>query len=91
MPLGVPFLPQRPVFSISHTGSLALCGIADPIIGVDAESVGELPLNDFYQVVAEDEIHAMNMASSPRTLFFTLWIRKETVLKAMGTGFFPAG
>lgn len=85
---GRPFLPQRPVFSISHTGPLAICGIADPLIGVDAESVGELPLNDFSRVFTREEIQAMNTAQAPQTLFFTLWTRKEAVLKAMGTGFF---
>ncbi len=85
---GRPFLPQRPVFSISHTGPLAICGIAEPLIGVDAESVGELPLNDFSRVFTREEIQAMNAARAPRTLFFILWTRKEAVLKAMGTGFF---
>ncbi len=85
---GRPFLPQRPVFSISHTGPLAICGMAESLIGVDAESVSELRLNDFSRVFTREEIQAMNTSQAPQTLFFILWTRKEAVLKAMGTGFF---
>jgi 4'-phosphopantetheinyl transferase len=80
---GKPVLPGGPGFSLTHAGDLV--GVAiDPAgaVGLDVEEVRELT-----------DLKAMTeYVCSPREsvadsqAFFTLWTRKEALLKATGTG-----
>jgi 4'-phosphopantetheinyl transferase len=80
---GKPVLPGGPGFSLTHAGDLV--GVAvhpGGPVGLDVEQVREL--TDLAAMAAH--------ACSPREnapdaeAFFTLWTRKEALLKAAGTG-----
>lgn len=80
---GKPVLPGGPGFSLTHAGDLV--GVAvhpGGDVGLDVEQVREL--TDLQAMAAH--------ACSPRETtpdadaFFTLWTRKEALLKAVGTG-----
>jgi 4'-phosphopantetheinyl transferase len=80
---GKPVLPGGPGFSLTHAGDLVGVAVhaAGPV-GLDVEQVREL--TDLAAMAAH--------ACSPRETapdaqaFFTLWTRKEALLKAAGTG-----
>ncbi|MGU3464886.1 4'-phosphopantetheinyl transferase family protein [Methylobacterium sp. C33D] len=78
-------------FNLSHSGARALIGLArGAAIGVDVEAVR--PIADALRIAAAhfaaDEVAAL--ARAPRSeverRFFSLWTRKEAVVKALGSG-----
>ncbi|MHA6626219.1 4'-phosphopantetheinyl transferase family protein [Pseudonocardia sichuanensis] len=80
---GKPVLPGGPGFSLTHAGDLVGVAVHPPgPVGLDVEQVREL--TDLAAMAAH--------ACSPRETvpdaesFFTLWTRKEALLKAAGTG-----
>lgn len=82
-PHGKPVLPGGPGFSLTHAGDL---------VGVAVHPGGAVGL-DVEQVRALTDLAAMAAhACSPQETapdadaFFTLWTRKEALLKAVGTG-----
>ena len=98
-PLGKPFLPhppRAPLFSISHSGDWALCGItswgAQTMLGADVEAIR--PLNSMAQLArfafspgefASWQTHAPDSQASIDA-FFGTWTLKEAYIKALGLG-----
>jgi 4'-phosphopantetheinyl transferase len=80
---GKPVLPGGPGFSLTHAGDLA--GVAvhpDGEVGLDVEQVRELA--DLAAMAAH--VCSPQESATDATAFFTLWTRKEALLKAVGTG-----
>jgi 4'-phosphopantetheinyl transferase len=80
---GKPVLPGGPGFSLTHAGDLV--GVAvhpGGDVGLDVEQVREL--GDL-QAMAAHVCSPRESAADAET-FFTLWTRKEALLKAVGTG-----
>jgi 4'-phosphopantetheinyl transferase len=80
---GKPVLPGGPGFSLTHAGDLVGVAVhAGGAVGLDVEEERELA--DLGAMAA----HACSpRESAPDTqTFFTLWTRKEALLKATGTG-----
>lgn len=78
-------------FNLSHSGDFGLIAIGtSAVIGVDIERVEEK--RDLIQIGracwSPEEQEAMNRAPSSRkaSIFYTIWTRKEAVLKASGDG-----
>jgi 4'-phosphopantetheinyl transferase len=91
-PNGKPYLAGGQfAFNVSHTGDLALIAVGRGCdIGVDLERLETI--TDSTQLAAqffrEEEIEALSRAC-PTTLssmFLTMWVRKEAILKAEGIG-----
>lgn len=74
-------------FSLSHSGEYAVCAVSDKEVGVDAEQYGDtkniLEIAERYFTGREYK-HIKN--GDAKTTFFGLWTRKESLLKAIGTG-----
>ncbi len=91
-PGGKPFLRGHDGlhFNLSHSGSIALMAVSGHPVGVDVELVQ--PGFDFTDIsnryFLPAEIAGLNRtdAASRVQQFFSLWTRKEAVLKANGTG-----
>lgn len=78
-------------FNLSHSGDHALIGLVRGArVGVDVEVWRPLPdaLRLARAYFAPDEIAALAAlpAATIEAAFFSLWTRKESVVKAMGTG-----
>ena len=81
-------------FNLSHSGQMVICAVSDREIGCDVERVGILDRSlwkelapDEREYVAGDE--AADMESDPTACwnrFFEIWTKKESYLKAVGTG-----
>lgn len=90
-PHGKPMLPGGPRFSLSHSGELALCAVAqDREVGVDLERLRPVPEADHIasRWFSEDELRAYRAAidSLPGGAFLRVWTRREAYLKAVGLG-----
>ncbi|MCA8973571.1 MAG: 4'-phosphopantetheinyl transferase superfamily protein [Planctomycetes bacterium] len=93
---GKPFLAGQvssgagPFFNLSHSGKLALIGIAGTELGLDCEKVRHL--TSYYQIAekhfSEDEFRGLSaLGESDRLLaFYRCWTRKEAYIKALGEG-----
>ncbi|WP_424217471.1 4'-phosphopantetheinyl transferase family protein (plasmid) [Streptomyces sp. BI20] len=83
--------PPPPLhFSLSHSGTLAMVGLATRPIGVDVE---KLPGADTVEIASkvlhpdeQAELAATNDDTARRDLFGRIWTRKEAYLKGIGTG-----
>jgi 4'-phosphopantetheinyl transferase len=75
-------------FNTSHSRDLALIAISTAIIGVDIEF--EQPDFDYTDIslsaLTEDEQAFIKHNSNPISNFYTIWTRKEALLKASGEG-----
>jgi len=88
---GRPTVDDGPDFNISHSGDHVLVALArDPgtMIGVDAECHDRA--TDLTKVerlvLSGPEIAWLNACENRREAFLQLWVMKEAVLKAAGTG-----
>jgi 4'-phosphopantetheinyl transferase len=80
---GKPVLPDGPGFSLTHAGELV--GVAvhpGGDVGLDVEQVREL--SDLPGMAAH--VCSPRESAADADAFFTLWTRKEALLKAVGTG-----
>jgi 4'-phosphopantetheinyl transferase len=84
--------PDRPLpeMSISHSGDLIAVAITDGLpVGVDVEQERDVQVDDLVRMtLSADELpHFTGVPSADRdAAFFTIWSRKEAVLKATGRG-----
>ncbi|MDR2612381.1 MAG: 4'-phosphopantetheinyl transferase superfamily protein [Deltaproteobacteria bacterium] len=91
-PLGRPELSlPGPFFNLSHSGdftALALC--RDGPCGLDIEPVDRASRRDLLaaRVFSPEERELLASHLADRSLFYILWTRKESLLKAAGLGLF---
>ncbi|PTR00940.1 phosphopantetheinyl transferase [Mucilaginibacter yixingensis] len=85
-----PFLSNRfdCYFNLSNTGDEFLIAVGDSAMGIDIERVNP---NFAYADVASyyfgsEELEYINQSADPHQAFFLLWTRKESLLKACGSG-----
>ena len=97
-PYGKPELAKgKPHISLSHTDGLAVCALAQQVVGIDAEVIPAALSR--YQILAlgralgfpherwaEPAPELMERAKTPEA-WAREWTRVEAVLKAIGTGF----
>lgn len=86
---GKPVLANCPGihFNLSHSGTLAVCAVSDRPVGVDAEEMqkADMRVADLCFQPAEKEW--ILASADPDRSFTRLWVRKESFLKLLGTGF----
>jgi len=75
-------------FNIAHSGNYVLVAISNSLIGADIEFMN----NSFdhtdimYEIFNTNEVAYINNAQTEALNFYTLWTRKEALLKATGEG-----
>ena len=76
-------------FSLSHTGSVVLIGLGDLPLGVDVEKVPEewtvQQVGSSFHPRETEELLGLPADARPGA-FARVWVRKEALLKAIGTG-----
>lgn len=85
---GKPFFPNVPQlhFNLSHCRGLAVCGISDAPLGVDAEEIRPLRERVLRRAFSPEESQAVRESQHPDAHFFRLWTLKESYVKAIGVG-----
>jgi 4'-phosphopantetheinyl transferase len=85
-----PIMTEQPPFhfNISHSGCCILCAVSDSPVGCDIEAIEDVHDELIDLVFAPEEIHALKeMEEEGRAaLFYWLWTRKESFIKATGAG-----
>ena len=88
---GKPFIQNYPIhFNLSHTDKRVILGFSKQALGVDIEKI--TPLQDLDLLIEHsmhpDEIRLlMTLDPSQKThLFYSMWTKKEAVVKAIGIG-----
>jgi len=89
--LVVPSAAKMLEFNVAHSGDLALLAFArERSIGVDVEFLRDVPdalaIARGHFTLAETRLLEAAKGSGRRDAFFRLWTRKESVIKAIGTG-----
>ncbi|MCO1655826.1 4'-phosphopantetheinyl transferase family protein [Pseudonocardia humida] len=79
---GKPTLPGGPGFSLTHAGDLVGVAVHDGPVGLDVEHAR--PLADLAAMAAH--VSSPDETVADDSAFFTLWTRKEALLKATGEG-----
>jgi len=87
-PHGKPFVVDAPGFgfSLSHAGSMLACAMGDDAqLGVDIEPLDRqlAPADHWWRVLPA---HELRVVGRSRRRFLQAWVRKESILKAEGTG-----
>ncbi len=82
--LGKPYAANADIFfSISHSGTLAVCAVSDLPVGADIEEISEKPLRILGKFACVSEKEFIGSDAGRATLVWTL---KEAYFKAKGTG-----
>ena len=87
---GKPFLPDYSIrFNLSHSEQMVLIGVTQSAeIGVDIEARHTMPdMPQVARTVYTDKEIAQFHAHENIAVFYTLWTRKEAIMKADGRGF----
>jgi 4'-phosphopantetheinyl transferase len=78
-----PYLRESIDFNITHSGEFVICAIGQDIrLGIDIEEIRPMSLEDFGNVMSEDQWTSINSSSDPMKSFFRYWAIKESVIKA---------
>lgn len=87
-PQGKPALAHHPDihFNLSHSGTMAVCAVADRAVGVDVEQPREIREALVRRVLTAEEQAWLASQADKETAFIRLWTRKESYLKWAGEG-----
>ena len=85
---GKPRAQNGVCFNLSHSGDWVLLAVSDREVGCDIEAVRQTDALRMGRVVYTDQEMALLRRSPDRLqTFFSLWTKKEALLKCMGSGF----
>ena len=88
---GKPFLPEHPEiqFSLSHSGEWVMCAVGGLPVGCDVEKTGRGTgqlVRRFFHPEEQKALAASAGSEEWSEMFTRFWTRKESLLKAKGTG-----
>lgn len=87
---GKPYAKNADVhFSITHSGTLAMCAVADCPVGIDVQKIA--PFNPdickrFFSQSEREQIFASSDEDIIKDTFFRIWTIKESYVKMTGRG-----
>lgn len=76
-------------FSLSHSGKMAMCAVADAPVGCDVEKIKNKNCDIAERFFAVDEnalLKSIADETAQKEMFFRLWTLKESFIKCIGTG-----
>lgn len=83
--------PQSPLqFNLSHSGERVMCAISSLEVGCDVEKIAAIEPEAARQVCTKQEYEKLVSCRSRKEqekMFFRIWTRKESFMKATGLGF----
>src|SRR5581483_3775947 len=82
-----PYFDAPVDFNIAHSGNIVVCcGTDKGEIGIDIEQIKEIDINEYQGHFTKNEWNKVNGDQNTTQAFYELWVRKEAILKAIGTG-----
>ncbi len=87
-PKGKPYLKSMPDvhFSISHSGSIAMCALHDSPVGADIERRRSVGAGVAERIMTPVEFQLYSNAPERQQMFFQIWTLKEAYVKYRGAG-----
>ena len=74
--------------SISHSNNIVGCAFSiSSHIGFDVEYIQNIPIEEYIDVFTNDEYMYIVNSNDKLIHFYSMWVQKEAVLKAIGYGF----
>ena len=73
-------------FSISHSGTMAVCTVSAEPIGVDAERIRPIRRNEIMRFFHPQEATLIRQSEQPDLELLRIWTRKESYGKRIGSG-----
>lgn len=85
---GKPYMEeyQEVDFNISHCNHVIACGIGPRSLGIDVEEIRNFDWRVAKRICSEEELQSLRNSSVPERVFFSYWVLKESLGKAMGVG-----
>ncbi len=86
---GKPFFAAFPSFdfNISHSSKMVICCVTgNSFVGIDIERIRPIELDIYKDYFQSDEWSDIHSSENPVSAFFSLWVRKEALIKADGRG-----
>ena len=84
---GKPVLESGEIFfSVSHSGTMAVCAASRAPIGADAEEIRPVQRDSVMRFLHEEEQEMIRNAEDPDLAFFRIWTRRESLGKRSGEG-----
>jgi 4'-phosphopantetheinyl transferase len=75
-------------FNISHSHDFVVCAVSKTNhVGIDVEKIKPVDLNDFKMGFRDKDWNNVLSADDRLKHFYSLWTKRESFLKAVGTGF----
>lgn len=82
-----PIISSWNAFNISHSAKLVVFTYStDALIGIDIEKKGLVEYQDLMTYFHHEEQQFISASDHANDTFYQIWVRKEAVLKAIGTG-----
>lgn len=82
-----PYFNNLLKFNLSHSGDYVICcGSTEQNLGIDIEQVRQLDISDFRTAFSVEDWEMIDNAPDSWRIFFDLWTKKESVIKADGRG-----
>lgn len=73
-------------FNLSHSGDYVIMAVSDKIVGVDIEKIKTADMEVAKKCFQKAEIEYLQNHPLPDKIFYSLWTRKESLMKATGYG-----
>lgn len=77
------YIPNSNIYvNLSHSGKYAVCAVSDKPVGIDIQLCTKPDARLAERFFSADEINYIKNGGD----FFEIWVKKESFLKALGTG-----
>lgn len=85
---GKPFFPdyENLYFNLSHSNGIAACVISDLPVGIDIQYMGKYDTKISERFFTADEQKYIFQSDDKDLAFYTIWAKKEALLKCTGRG-----
>ena len=82
------YLPDHPEIyvNLSHSGDFAVCAVHDAPVGVDIQCFHDFDIALVDRFYSAEEREYVLSSDDKTNAFYTVWTKKESLLKAAGTG-----
>lgn len=85
---GRPYLPGTHHFSISYSGRMVICAVAEnQRVGIDIERIRKIDVKEYNSVLNPQDLNYISQSGDELAAFFRVWTSKESLMKADGRGF----
>jgi 4'-phosphopantetheinyl transferase len=81
-----PFIAKWKPFNISHSGEMVMFSYANNVTGIDIEEKCDVKYEEMIEYFHPAEQEFIRKQGDIQENFYKVWVRKEALLKAIGTG-----